>query len=69
MEDINSYSNSRRSFLRKASLSSLAVVSIPGIISAAMTEMKISKIRPGKNFTILFQGDSITDAGRKIIWL
>lgn len=65
MKDINANNNSRRSFLRKVSLGGLAAVSIPRIISAAMAEENVSKIRPGKDFTILFQGDSITDAGRK----
>jgi lysophospholipase L1-like esterase len=57
-------SNNRRSFLRKAALGGLMVVSIPEILSAAMISSKVKKVSLGKNFTILFQGDSITDSGR-----
>ena len=56
--------NSRRDFLRKAALGSLAAVSIPQIVSAAMTKKENAKITIEKEQTILFQGDSITDAGR-----
>jgi lysophospholipase L1-like esterase len=56
--------NSRRSFLRKAALGTLAAASIPGIISAAVPKKGSKKIRLLKDQTILFQGDSITDAGR-----
>ncbi len=54
---------SRRGFLRKAALGSLAAISIPEIISAAMPQ-ETSGIKLLKSRTILFQGDSITDAGR-----
>ncbi len=40
-------------------------VSIPDILSAAMVSEKIKKIELKSNDTILFQGDSITDAGRR----
>ena len=56
--------NSRRSFLRKAVLGTLAAVTIPEIISAAAPKKGLKKIQLLKDQTILFQGDSITDAGR-----
>jgi lysophospholipase L1-like esterase len=56
--------NSRRSFLRKAVLGTLAAISIPEIISASAPKKKMKKIQLLKDQTILFQGDSITDAGR-----
>jgi lysophospholipase L1-like esterase len=58
--------NSRRNFLKKAAVGSFAAVSIPGIVSAAMAEAGTggAKIKLAKDNVILFQGDSITDAGR-----
>lgn len=56
--------NSRRSFIKKAALGTIAAVSIPEIISAAIPVSKKAKITLMKGQTILFQGDSITDAGR-----
>ena len=56
--------NSRRSFLKKAALGTLATVSIPEILSASMIKSSVKKITLLKGQTILFQGDSITDAGR-----
>ena len=57
-------SNSRRSFLKKAAISTLAAASIPQIISAAGMSPVMKKISLMKDNVILFQGDSITDAGR-----
>lgn len=62
MEDIYS---SRRSFIRKAALGTLGAVSIPGILSAAVPKDSIKEITLRKDQVILFQGDSITDSGRK----
>jgi lysophospholipase L1-like esterase len=56
--------NSRRSFLKKAAIGSLMAVSMPEIASAAMVRDSVKKIPLQKGNTILFQGDSITDAGR-----
>lgn len=56
--------NSRRSFLKKAALGTLAAVSIPDILSAAAPKFRTKKTTLVKGGTILFQGDSITDAGR-----
>jgi lysophospholipase L1-like esterase len=56
--------NSRRSFLRKAALGTIAAISIPEILSASMVKGKSKAIQILKGQTILFQGDSITDAGR-----
>jgi len=56
--------NSRRSFIKKAALGTLAAVSIPEIISASMAKGGNKKIQMMKGQTILFQGDSITDSSR-----
>lgn len=55
--------NSRRSFLKKAALGSAVAISLPEIVAATVhPEIKKIPLKPGS--TILFQGDSITDAGR-----
>ena len=56
--------NSRRSFIRKAAMGSIMAVSIPEIISASMSSAPVKKTLISKENIILFQGDSITDAGR-----
>ncbi len=56
--------DTRRTFIKKASLGALMAAGIPGIISAAMPPAAVKKVRLGPGNTILFQGDSITDAGR-----
>ena len=58
-------SSNRRNFLRNVSLGSLAAISIPGIVSAAVSAEKTKKVTLKKEGVVLFQGDSITDAGRK----
>jgi lysophospholipase L1-like esterase len=55
----------RRNFIKKAAMGGILAVSIPEIVSAAMTSVSEQKISLSKDITILFQGDSITDAGRK----
>jgi lysophospholipase L1-like esterase len=56
--------NSRRNFLRKAAIGSLMATSIPQIVSAAISGDGLKKTRLSRDNVILFQGDSITDAGR-----
>jgi lysophospholipase L1-like esterase len=57
--------SSRRNFLRNTSLAGLTAISIPQIVSAAFSEeAEIKKVKVNKDAVILFQGDSITDAGR-----
>jgi lysophospholipase L1-like esterase len=56
--------NSRRSFIKKAALGTVAAISIPQILSAAMPKGKTKEIKLLKDQVILFQGDSITDSGR-----
>jgi lysophospholipase L1-like esterase len=56
--------SSRRGFIKKAAIGTLATVSIPEILSAAMPKSKIRKIKLIRDQVILFQGDSITDSGR-----
>ena len=56
--------SNRRSFIKKASLASAGVLSL-GQIQAQNTSLKIHPTpNLPKDLTILFQGDSITDAGR-----
>src|SRR5664280_2578790 len=55
--------NGRRNFIKKAALGSLMAISIPEILSASMLP-PVKKNSLGKDNIILFQGDSITDAGR-----
>lgn len=56
----------RRSFLQKASLGTLAALTMPQAIvsSFASENAKAKKITLKSDDIILFQGDSITDAGR-----
>ena len=54
----------RRSFIRKTAFGSLAALSIPEIISAAVPAKIVNKLQLLKDQIILFQGDSITDSGR-----
>jgi lysophospholipase L1-like esterase len=56
--------NSRRSFIKKAAFAGAMAVSIPEIITAAMPPAIVKKHTLAKDNVILFQGDSITDAGR-----
>lgn len=62
--------SSRRNFIKAASFASAGLLTIPQIVSAAFTGeeakgAKKKKVAIGKDDVILFQGDSITDAGRK----
>ncbi len=61
---MNYSNNDRRSFIKKAALGGIMAATIPDIIAAAILPKKTSKNTLIKNNTILFQGDSITDAGR-----
>ena len=56
--------SSRRSFIQKATLTGLAGLSLTEIIAATFPLEKSKKITLQPNDVILFQGDSITDAGR-----
>ncbi|GAB3908372.1 SGNH/GDSL hydrolase family protein [Mucilaginibacter boryungensis] len=56
--------NTRRSFIRNAAIGTLASLTLPEIASAAFAEAEGKKIRLDVNDVVLFQGDSITDAGR-----
>ena len=55
----------RRSFIKKAAIGGIMAVSIPEIVTAAMINADSQKTGLNKDDVILFQGDSITDAGRK----
>ncbi|MBP8959405.1 MAG: SGNH/GDSL hydrolase family protein [Bacteroidales bacterium] len=56
--------NSRRNFIKKAVAGSFMATCIPEILSATMAEIRPKKVQLKKGDVILFQGDSITDAGR-----
>ncbi|TZF84721.1 SGNH/GDSL hydrolase family protein [Pedobacter sp. BS3] len=58
--------NNRRNFIKTAALGVIGSSLIPEIVAAAMPETSkaAGKIRIPDNATILFQGDSITDAHR-----
>jgi lysophospholipase L1-like esterase len=57
---------SRRNFLKKSSLAGVGLLTIPQLVSTAFAEeARPKKITISKDDVILFQGDSITDAGRK----
>lgn len=60
----------RRNFLRKAAIGSAGLAAIPEILSASMTSSENGKRKSvldslPEGAVILFQGDSITDAGRE----
>jgi hypothetical protein len=56
----------RRKFITQSSLVAASGLLIPNLVKAAYdAEPSASKIRLQKDDVILFQGDSITDAGRK----
>ncbi|GEO04513.1 lipase [Adhaeribacter aerolatus] len=55
----------RRDFLKKATIGGLATWAIPEIVEAGLAAGKGRQITLAKNDIVLFQGDSITDAGRK----
>jgi lysophospholipase L1-like esterase len=57
--------NTRRNFLKTASIGTIATLALPEIVSAAFaTEKFAKKVSLNKDDVILFQGDSITDWGR-----
>ncbi|MDR3309501.1 MAG: SGNH/GDSL hydrolase family protein [Tannerella sp.] len=60
--------NTRRDFLKRAALAGVGAALIPEIAAAAVREQQFTnakKITLNKDSVILFQGDSITDCGRK----
>ncbi len=55
----------RRNFLRLSAVTTLSTTVVPALVKAANTHLNNKRILgPSKGQTILFQGDSITDAGR-----
>jgi lysophospholipase L1-like esterase len=55
----------RRNFVKQAAIGAVLPLSIPEIVQSAFAAEPVAKITLNKGDTILFQGDSITDAGRK----
>ncbi len=59
------YTSNRRNFIKKVTASGILSLSIPEIVlSAFAADSAAGKISLKKDDAILFQGDSITDAGR-----
>ncbi len=56
---------SRRNFIKASSVAGVSALTITEIVTSAFAEAKVGKISIGQNNTVLFQGDSITDSGRK----
>jgi len=56
--------HSRRSFIKGIALTGAAVTCIPAMESFALPGNSGGKIKAGKGFVFLFQGDSITDGNR-----
>ncbi|RYE36882.1 MAG: lysophospholipase [Sphingobacteriaceae bacterium] len=56
---------SRRNFIKSGSIATVSALTVTEIVTSAFAEAKTSKISLGENNTFLFQGDSITDAGRR----
>jgi lysophospholipase L1-like esterase len=56
--------NSRRNFLKSAAIGTVATLSIPQIVSAAVGTSSSKRVELNDGDVILFQGDSITDWGR-----
>ncbi|HEU4903982.1 MAG TPA: SGNH/GDSL hydrolase family protein [Flavisolibacter sp.] len=57
---------SRRDFIRNTTLATTAAISLPSLVTSAFAaEPARKRISLQKDDIILFQGDSITDAGRK----
>jgi lysophospholipase L1-like esterase len=56
--------NARRNFIKNAAIGTIASLSIPQIVSAALATESIKKISFANGDVVLFQGDSITDWGR-----
>ncbi|MEM9917204.1 MAG: SGNH/GDSL hydrolase family protein [Bacteroidota bacterium] len=63
---MNATNRNRRNFLLQTSLASFGLLSAPQMIQAALSTELTSDLpsSPDKGQVILFQGDSITDAGR-----
>jgi lysophospholipase L1-like esterase len=56
--------NSRRNFIKNASIGTIATLALPQIVSAAFAKEAAKKVSLDKDDIVLFQGDSITDWGR-----
>jgi lysophospholipase L1-like esterase len=56
--------DSRRNFIKTASIGTVAALTLPQIVSAAFAKESFKKVKIAKDDVVLFQGDSITDWGR-----
>lgn len=62
---INEYDQGRRAFIKKAGIGGSLAISLSQVVSSAYAAAPtVRKISLRKDDVILFQGDSITDAGR-----
>lgn len=57
----NRFITSRRNFIKTTAIGTIASLSIPQIVSAALLPEKVKKVELKKDDVILLQGDSITD--------
>ncbi len=57
--------SNRRDFIRKSALSGVMMATVAEVLAEKGTASQADKITLDKDAVILFQGDSITDAGRK----
>ena len=55
----------RRNFIKGGTIAGVSALAMTEIVTSAFAEAKVGKVAIGQNNTILFQGDSITDSGRK----
>jgi lysophospholipase L1-like esterase len=55
----------RRKFITSTAVSTIAAIALPQIVEAGISNSAAKKVSLNANDTILFQGDSITDWGRK----
>lgn len=58
------HKDTRREFVKKVAVGGIAAFGIPRAVSAALDRPGSSSIKLDEGSVILFQGDSITDAGR-----
>jgi lysophospholipase L1-like esterase len=61
---MNQHDNGRRNFIKTTAAGSVMALGLSQIVSSAYGSAKAPKISLKKDDVILFQGDSITDAGR-----
>ena len=56
---------SRRNFIKSGTVAGVSALMMTEIVNSAFAEAKVGKVNLNEGDTVLLQGDSITDAGRK----